>query len=121
MFWRYSNKKPPQWWLFVSLQSVTETVSISRVANRVGETGRFLRRIPDVGVTSAQCARGVVGERSGRHLLWRYLLQPPSMPLLAITLDRLQRFRGEPPSEQNCCNTKVNCAEDRVAAQILGM
>jgi hypothetical protein len=53
------TRKPPQWWLFDFFVYVTEAVSISRVANRVGINGRFLASIPDVGVTSAQSVRGL--------------------------------------------------------------
>ena len=44
-----------------SLQFVTVTVSIFRIANRVRANGRFFARIPDVGVTSRRNARGIVG------------------------------------------------------------
>jgi hypothetical protein len=46
---------------FCFLSSVTGTVSISRVANRVGENGRFFARIPDVAVTGAACTRNFHG------------------------------------------------------------
>jgi hypothetical protein len=54
------NEKATATVAFCSL-SVTGTVSSFRVANRVGESGRFLRGFPMWELPRAQYARGIVG------------------------------------------------------------
>src|SRR6476660_1860267 len=66
-FWTPKTQKATAMVALVSLPSVTVTVSvsISRIANQMDTTGRFLSAIPNVGVTSSQNARGIVS--AARH------------------------------------------------------
>src|SRR6476646_10085646 len=64
-FWAPKTQKATAMVALVSLPSVTVTVSISRIANQMDTTGRFLSAIPNVGVTSSQNARGIVS--AARH------------------------------------------------------
>jgi len=66
-FWAPKTQKATAMVALVSLPSVTitVTVSISRIANKMDTTGRFLSAIPNVGVTSSQNARGIVS--AARH------------------------------------------------------